>query len=103
MADHQDQHGTSVSHSHPGAATYIKLAVILGIITLIEVALYYITLNDTLMITMLLILSAIKFALVVAYYMHLKFDSRLLSGVFLWGLFIAGSVIITMMVLTYAA
>lgn len=100
--DHQEP-GTVVSHAHPGAATYIKLAVILGIITLIEVATYYIDAPDSVLIAALIVLSAVKFALVIMYYMHLKFDSRILSGVFLWGLFVATSIIIAMMTLVYTA
>ena len=42
-------------------------------------------------------LSAAKFALVVLFYMHLKFDSRLFSGVFVGGLLLAVAVAVTLM------
>jgi cytochrome c oxidase subunit 4 len=89
-----------VHHSHPGAATYIKLAVVLGVITMLEVVTYYIhSVSQYILIGALIILSTIKFALVVGYYMHLKYDSRLLTAVFVWGLFVAVSIILAMMLL----
>jgi cytochrome c oxidase subunit 4 len=91
--------GAITSHTHPGAMTYIKLAVVLGIITLLEVATYYIHAAEYVLTLALIVLSAIKFALVVMYYMHLKFDSRFLSGVFVWGIFIAASIMIAMIAL----
>ena len=42
-----------------------------------------------LLIPVLLILSAIKFGFVIGYYMHLKFDHKLFSTMFLGGLFLA--------------
>ena len=42
---------------------------------------------------MLLVLSAIKFVLVVGFYMHLKFDHPLFTGVFGFGLAVGASVI----------
>ena len=44
-------------------------------------------------------LSAIKFALVAMYYMHLKNDSKLFSGVFVFPLIIAAVVILALIAL----
>ncbi|HET7036668.1 MAG TPA: cytochrome C oxidase subunit IV family protein [Thermomicrobiaceae bacterium] len=98
------QPGESViDHAHPGASTYIKLAVVLGIITMAEVITYYLTgLSVYLIVTALIILSALKFIFVVSYYMHLKYDARLLTGIFVWGLFVATSIILAMMLLYHA-
>lgn len=101
MAEHP--HEAVVHHGHPGASTYVKLAVVLGVITLLEVGTYYIGgVDQYILILALIVLSAIKFALVVGYYMHLKFDGRVLTGIFVWGLFVAASVILAMMLMNAA-
>ena len=92
----------TVERAHPGAAAYVKIAVILSILTMTEVAIWYIHAFAAILTPALIILSIAKFTLVVMFYMHLKFDSRFFSGVFLWGLFVAISILLTMMAL-YAA
>ena len=44
-------------------------------------------------------LSIGKFGLVVLYYMHLKFDSRIFSGMFFFGMMVATGVIFSLMAL----
>jgi cytochrome c oxidase subunit IV len=70
------------AHSHPGAKTYIIIGVILTVITAVEVAIFYIPALHPALAPILLSLSALKFALVVMFYMHLRFDSKLFSTVF---------------------
>ncbi|RMH13129.1 MAG: cytochrome C oxidase subunit IV [Gemmatimonadetes bacterium] len=65
------------------------IAIILTVITAVEVAVFYIPALHPVLPPVLLILSAAKFALVVMFFMHLKFDSKVFSGVFLAGLAIA--------------
>ena len=81
---------------HPGERTYIKVAVVLAAITIVEVAIYYAGLNRTLLVTLLLMLSAIKFATVVGFFMHLKFDDRRLTWIFSSGLVVAFSIIMAL-------
>ena len=50
-------------------------------------------------VPMLLLLSAAKFALVAMFYMHLKQDSKLFSGIFVFPLIIATIIIVSLMVL----
>ena len=76
-------------HAHPGFPTYIKIALILTVITAVEVAVYYVDAVRPAIVPILLTLSIVKFALVVGYFMHLKFDPRLLTGLFVFGLAIA--------------
>ncbi len=82
-------------HAHPGAAEYIRIAVILTVITAIEVGVYYVDALRPIIGPVLIVLSAAKFSLVVMFYMHLKFDSRLFSGMFLFGM---GTAIFTIIV-----
>ena len=65
------------------------VAVILVIITGIEVGMSYLNgdINSNLLILMLLGAAAVKFFLVVAWFMHLKTDSKILRRFFMVGLF----------------
>jgi cytochrome c oxidase subunit IV len=84
MAAHPPGH--AVEHPHPGAREYITLATILAVITAIEVAVYYIDAMRPMLAPTLIVLSAVKFALVVMFYMHLKFDHPIFTGMFVGGL-----------------
>lgn len=83
------------SHEHPSERKYIQIAIILTIITLVEVAIYYIEwMHDSgVLVPTLFVLSIAKFVTVVGYYMHLKFDDPRLMYIFLGGLVIALAVI----------
>jgi cytochrome c oxidase subunit IV len=80
------EHG---EYAHPGAGQYVLIALILGAITTVEVLIYYFDLNRATLVTSLFVLSAAKFVLVAAFFMHLKFDSRLFSILFAGGLVMA--------------
>jgi cytochrome c oxidase subunit 4 len=84
---------------HPGARTYVAIGLILTIITAVEVAIFYIPALHGARVPLLLTLSATKFMLVIMFYMHLKFDSRLFSGVFLAPLLLAVTVGISLIIL----
>lgn len=76
--------------AHPQPSEYIVVGIVLAFITAIEVALYYIDgINRDFLIAILLVLSAAKFIFVVAWFMHLKFDSTVLTVAFATGLFLA--------------
>jgi cytochrome c oxidase subunit IV len=77
---------------HPGPAKYVAIAVILALVTGVEVGLYYLNLPNGLLVALLLGLAFIKFSMVAAYFMHLKFDSRLLRRVFVTGILLAAVV-----------
>ena len=86
-------------HAHPQPSTYFKVAVILTIITAVEVAIYYIPALAGILVPALLLFSAVKFAIVVGYYMHLKFDAVIYSRLFLGPLTVAGLMVIVLMLL----
>jgi cytochrome c oxidase subunit 4 len=78
--------------AHPGPEEYVKIGVTLAVITMFEVILYYINIPRGPYVLMLLCLSALKFSLVVLWFMHLRFDSRLFSTAFVTGLVLAFAV-----------
>jgi len=72
-------------------AGYVRIAAILAAITALEVATYYIDLG-VLFLPSLLIMMAVKFYIVVSFFMHLRYESKLFSWVFYAGLFLAMTV-----------
>ena len=82
---------------HPTVATYIKIAIILGLITLIEVGVFYLDFDRTLFIIVFLVLSGVKFAIVIMFYMHLKFDDILFSRLFIGGLTLAAAALFALL------
>lgn len=79
-----EEHG-----AHPTEAQYIKIAIILAIVTAVEVGLYYTRFSEALTNSVLLALAAIKFVMVAAYFMHLKFDAKILRRLFVTGFVLA--------------
>ena len=79
----------AAEHAHPREAEYVGIAVILAVITAIEVGLYYLDLSKGFLIVLLLACAVVKFAMVVLFFMHLKFDSRIFSWFFAGGLTVA--------------
>ena len=74
---------------HPTPRKYVNIAIILAIVTAIEVAIYYVTALEDFLVPILLILAVIKFAMVGMYFMHLKFDSRTFRRFFVTGIVLA--------------
>jgi cytochrome c oxidase subunit 4 len=71
---------------HPTPQQYVKVAIVLFIVTAFEVAIYYIEAVGGLLVPMLLLFAIIKFVLVVLWFMHLRFDSRLFRRLFVMGM-----------------
>ena len=61
----------------------------LAVITAAEVGIFYIEGLGHGIIPVLVILSGMKFSLVALFYMHLRYDARLFTGLFLGGLVLA--------------
>ena len=81
---HQAAHG-----GHPSVKEYIRIGLILAVLTSLEVIAKYANLSSATLIVTLLSLAAVKFILVVMYFMHLKFDDRRFARFFLMGLALA--------------
>src|SRR5712691_6340800 len=79
-----------------GPRQYVIIGVILTIITGFELAVSYSSLG-TITIPILIVLSAVKFAVVVAFFMHLRFDSPALTRFFVFG-FVLAALILTALI-----
>ena len=84
---HEHEHGMT-------DAGYIKIAIILAAITALEVSTYYVDFGPLFMPS-LMIMMVVKFVMVVSYFMHLKFDSKIFTFLFNTGLCLALFVYIT--------
>src|SRR5689334_6037977 len=112
MANPHDSHGHGADdhahaehhageHAHPTWSTYWKVATILTVITVVEVWAYYVPsfVASRGFVPTLLILSAAKFAIVVMFYMHLKYDHKLFRALFTGPLMIAAATLIALLFL----
>jgi cytochrome c oxidase subunit 4 len=76
--------------AHPTDAQYMKIAAVLAAITAVEVAVYYVKKPLGLGFAPILItMAAVKFFLVGAFFMHLRFDNRVLRRLFITGIVLA--------------
>jgi cytochrome c oxidase subunit IV len=95
-ADASHQRG----HGHASIKTYINVAVALAIITAIEVTTLYVPgIPNGFLVVSLLVMSAVKFFLVVGFFMHLKYDSAIMRALFVGPLIIAILIILAVMAL----
>jgi cytochrome c oxidase subunit IV len=94
------EHAHAHAH-HPGWKTYVVVGVILTVITAIEVSAYYIPAWETskIYVPSMLFMSALKFLIVVMFYMHLKYDHRLFRALFTGPFIIAATTLIGLMFL----
>jgi cytochrome c oxidase subunit IV len=92
-----------VVHKHPSDRDYVKIALILGLITALEVATYFwkdlfgADPSTTALVATLFPMMIAKFLIVAGYFMHLKYDSPLFKRVFVFGLILAILVFIAAM------
>ena len=82
------------SESHPTPKTLIMVGALLAVLTIIEFSIISITGMRPLIVTMLFGLSLVKFVLVAGFFMHLRFDGRLLTWIFAVGFLLAMAIAI---------
>lgn len=83
---------SSEHHAHPTPAQYWKIAVLLAVLTAIEVAMFYIDQEyslGALNAVVLIALAILKFVIVVGWYMHLRFEKSTLTRFFTAGFVLA--------------
>jgi len=81
----------SAKPAHPTPRQYVTIAGILVMLTALEVSLFYLDIGG-INTPALIVLMLLKFTLVVAFYMHLRYESGFLRRLFTAGLAVAGVV-----------
>ena len=100
--DHHQHGHAAAPHGggHASTRTYIQVAVVLAIITAVEVASLYIPgIPNSLLVISLLGMSVVKFVLVVGFFMHLRYDHNIMRSLFIGPLIIAICIILALMAL----
>jgi caa(3)-type oxidase subunit IV len=94
-----EPHTSAGAHGagHPSPKEYVRIGLILFVLTALEVAASYTGVTGSILIPTLFVLAVVKFALVVLWFMHLKFDDRRYARFFVMGL--SGAAVLYLVVL----
>ena len=85
---HEGDHVEAHYEEHHTDLYYVKIAIALAVITALEVLWSYNNVS-AIFLPVLLVMMAIKFVMVVLFFMHLRFDHRLFNFLFWSGLGLA--------------
>ena len=76
-------------HAHPGVGQYVEIGIILAVMTLVEVIIFE-SFDSGLALSIgipaLIVLTILKFALVVLWFMHLRFDHKMFRRLLMIGI-----------------
>lgn len=72
---------------------FVQIAMILAVITGIEIVLIYLPFAKWLIVSSLVLLSVVKFLMVIFWFMHLKFDKAFCTILFFIGMILAGGTV----------
>ncbi|MDB6095274.1 MAG: hypothetical protein JWM32_2836 [Verrucomicrobia bacterium] len=91
-----DSHATSAAAPAHDAEEnkfqiYVQIAMLLAVITGVEIAVIGLPFTKWLLVTTLVVLSVVKFMYVIFYFMHLRWDKLFCTILFFIGLVIAGA------------
>ena len=92
-------HAEVHSDHHPGPRQYVVVGGVLAALTGLEVGAFFLNLTSALVVFILLALTAAKFVLVVAFFMHLRFDNRLFLWLFVFPVVVMISTMVALMAL----
>ena len=93
MTAEAEQHTEATERHGLEPWRYVQIGLALTLITVVELAISLWIDIGAAMIPVLIALSAVKFAVVLAFFMHLYFEPRLFTRVFLGG-FVLGSLVL---------
>ena len=88
LADNTPTEPDNVGEHHASDLLYVQIFILLFALTAVEVSTYFVDFGG-LHLPVLLTIMVVKFAIVVAFFMHLRFDHKLFSWVFVSGLVLA--------------
>ena len=83
-------HAADHGHDESKFQIYVQIAMLLAVITGIEIVAVYLPFAKWILVTSLVVLSAVKFLFVIFYFMHLRWDKPFCTILFFIGLVIAG-------------
>jgi cytochrome c oxidase subunit 4 len=102
----------SASHSAASAASpavhghdeskfqiYVEIAMLLAVITGLEIVVVYLPFAKALIVAALVVLSVVKFLFVIFYFMHLRWDKAFCTILFFIGLVLAGGTMAALLAL----
>jgi len=96
---HVDDH----AHGHEAGSSkfyiFIGIAMLLAVITGVEIVLVYLPVPKWLVTTALIILSTVKFMFVIFFFMHLRWDKLFCTILFFIGLVLAGGTMAALLAL----
>jgi cytochrome c oxidase subunit 4 len=84
-------HAPAAEHDHGDSKfqIFVQIAMILAVITGVEIVIVYLPLIKWLVVTTLVVLSAVKFMFVIFAFMHLRWDKVFCTVLFFIGLVLA--------------
>lgn len=89
-------HSAADHHGHEEVSKfqiYVQIAMLLAVITGVEIIGVYLPFARWFIITALVVLSAVKFLFVIFYFMHLRWDKPFCTILFFIGLVLAGGTV----------
>ncbi|HEY0968843.1 MAG TPA: cytochrome C oxidase subunit IV family protein [Opitutaceae bacterium] len=89
-AAHSSSHAAGHGEHQGKFHIFVQLAMILAVITGVEILVIYLPLAKWIITTTLIVLSIVKFMLVIFIFMHLKWDKLFCTILFFIGLVLAG-------------
>jgi cytochrome c oxidase subunit 4 len=92
----------SQEHAHQDEGKFhlfVQIAMILAVITGVEIVLIYLPFAKWFIVTSLIALSLVKFLMVIFWFMHLKFDKAFCTILFFIGMVLASGTVAALMLL----
>ena len=87
------------SHDESKFQIYVQIAMLLAVITGVEIVAVYLPFAKWLVVTALVVFSAVKFMFVIFYFMHLRWDKAFCTILFFIGLVLAGGTMAALLAL----
>jgi cytochrome c oxidase subunit 4 len=98
----QNENVQEQAHDHPTPATFWKVGAVLFAMTAVEFGTFYLSGMRTFVVVLLLVLSTVKFYLVGSYFMHLRFEKKILGVIFLVGVLLAVFITLVQKLISFA-
>src|SRR3954466_1697673 len=86
-------------HDESKFQIYVQIAMLLAVITGVEIMCVYLPFARWLLVTTLIVLSTVKFMFVIFFFMHLRWDKPFCTILFFIGLVLAGGTMAGLLVL----